>query len=292
MELHHIAVREGKLLPFLRQELHLSSTLVKRLKFRNGLLVNGEPVHTDFFVHCGDRITVCLDEPTPDFPAEHAPITVLYEDECFIALDKPAGLLMHPSFNRNTGTLANQLLGYYERTGQACAVHPVNRLDRDTFGVVLLAKNAHVNAVACQMLKEKGFQKTYHAAVFGVPSPPCGCVEAPIARYPAPSILRYIHPDGQPARTDYQTMHTYNGCSFLQLQPVTGRTHQLRLHCAHLGCPILGDPQYGSEASQALSVRLGLAHQQLCAVQLAFVHPFTGEKIEIFSQQEIYFPKK
>lgn len=113
---------------------------------------------------------VCLDEPRPDYPAEDGPLSILYEDEAMLAVDKPQGMLVHPSFSRQTGTLANRLLGYYDRTGQACAVHPVSRLDRDTFGVVLLAKNAHAHALLIAAEKHK----TYHAAVRGVPHPPGG----------------------------------------------------------------------------------------------------------------------
>ena len=153
-------------------------------------------------------------------------------------------MLVHPSFSRQTGTLANRLLGYYDRTGQACAVHPVSRLDRDTFGVVLLAKNAHAHALLIAAEKHK----TYHAAVRGVPQPPEGMIDVPIARLSPESLLRCVRADGQPARSAYRTLRTEHGISLLELQPLTGRTHQLRVHCAWLGCPILGDPQYGGRS--------------------------------------------
>ena len=135
MELRCTAERETHLLSILRRELQLSSTLVRRLKYCDAYTVNGEPAHTDRLVRPGDVVRVCLDEPRPDYPAEDGPLSILYEDEAMLAVDKPQGMLVHPSFSRQTGTLANRLLGYYDRTGQACAVHPVSRLDRDTFGV-------------------------------------------------------------------------------------------------------------------------------------------------------------
>ena len=147
MRLQCTAQREGKLLSFLRRELALSSSLVKRLKFRGAYTVNGQRVFTDYPVRAGDRIEVCMDEDTPEnYAPETGELRILLEDEWLIALDKPPGVLMHPSSARNTGTLANFLLDYYQKTGQASAVHPVSRLDRDTFGVVLLAKSSHVHA--------------------------------------------------------------------------------------------------------------------------------------------------
>ena len=199
---------------------------------------------------------------------------------------------MHPSSSRNTGTLANFLWGYYRRTGQHCAVHPISRLDRDTFGVVLFAKNAHVHAQVCGAGNEEGIQKTYHAAVYGVPSAPEGIIDAPIARREGSSLLRCIREDGKPARSHYRVLRTAcpdgkTPCALLELQPLTGRTHQLRLHCAHIGCPILGDPQYPSASSAALSENLGLQWQQLCAARLAFRHPMTKKIVEISSEQEV-----
>lgn len=276
MELRCTAERETRLLSILRRELQLSSTLVRRLKYCGAYTVNGEPAHTDRLVRPGDVVRVCLDEPRPDYPAEDGPLSILYEDEALLAVDKPQGMLVHPSFSRQTGTLANRLLGYYDRTGQACAVHPVSRLDRDTFGVVLLAKNAHAHALLIAAEKHK----TYHAVVRGVPQPPEGMIDVPIARLSPESLLRCVRADGQPARSAYRTLRTEHGVSLLELQPLTGRTHQLRVHCAWLGCPILGDPQYGGAES-------GGPGQQLCAVSIRFFHPFLKKWLEIRSKQDV-----
>lgn len=276
MELHHTAERQGRLLTFLRRELRLSSSLVKRLKWENAFFVNGEPAHTDRILCPGDVISVRLAENLPEFPPEDGSLDILYEDEALLAVDKPPGLLMHPSFYRNTGTLANFILGYYEKTGQPCAVHPVNRLDRDTFGVVLLAKNAHIHGKMMELLQTRQVQKTYEALVFGCPAPPEGVWDFPIARKGGGSLLREVREDGQKAVTRYRVLEKFDTYSRLELEPVTGRTHQLRVHCAHAGCPILGDPQYGTEETA-----FGFSHQQLCAVKLSFPHPITGEQIII-----------
>ncbi len=134
--------RRTKLLSALRRELKISDGLVRRLKPLDAFRVNGESAHTNRILMPGDEVTVTIREDAPDFPAEDGPLTVLYEDECLIAVDKPQGIIVHPTFSRQTGTLANLLLGYYRRTGQDCAVHVLTRLDRDTMGVVIYAKNA------------------------------------------------------------------------------------------------------------------------------------------------------
>ena len=287
MELRHIATRSGRLSTFLKQELGLSTGLMNKLKWSEKLFVNDIPRHADFTVEIGDIITADLDEPTPEYPAEDGAFTILYEDDHILVVDKPAGMLIHPSRSRLTGTLANRIIGYYQRTGQKCAFHPITRLDRDTFGIVLLAKNAHVHGILTHFQTEEKIQKTYHALVFGGPETDQGIIDAPIARRPLPSLLRYVNHEGKPSRTEFSVLERRNGITKLALRPITGRTHQLRVHCAHMGYPILGDPQYGSEASQRLSANLGLTSQLLCAKKLVFPHPISGEPMELTSQLDV-----
>ena len=288
MELTHIAARSARLSALLREDMQLSSGLMNRLKWDGRLLVNGAPQRTNYPVQTGDRITVLLDEPEPEYPAEDIPIRVLYEDAYILAVDKPPGMLIHPSRSRNTGTLANAVAGYYRRQGVAAAFHPVTRLDRDTYGAVLLGKNSHAHALLSGLQEQGKLIKRYEAAVLGCPEQEQGIIEAPIARRPLPSLLRYIGPEGKPSVTRYTLLAQKDGCSILQLQPVTGRTHQLRLHCAHIGCPILGDPQYAPPEARDLIP--GLQHQLLCAVRLEFPHPITGEKIYIRSGIHVLDP--
>lgn len=282
MELRHIAGRNGRLSSFLLGEMRMSTGLMNRLKWGDGIRVNGCPVHTDYLVAVGDVITVRLDEPVPDYPAEDGDLTILYEDEYIIIVDKPAGMLIHPSRSQNTGTLANLVLGHYRRTGQASAFHPVTRLDRDTFGVVLLAKNSHVHS----LLQGSKIRKIYHALVLNGPEDDEGIIDAPIARRPLPSLLRYIGPEGKPSVTEYRVLERSAGLCKLELHPITGRTHQLRLHCAYMGYPILGDPQYNSRESVAVSNDFQLKYQLLCAKRLEFCHPMTGEGLRIESIQD------
>ena len=253
----------------------MSLGLMNKLKWQDKILVNGTPRHTDFAVNPGDVITVTLDDPQPDYPAEDGELTILYEDEHILAVDKPAGMLIHPSRSRLTGTLANLVLGYYQKTGQQSAFHPLTRLDRDTFGVVLLAKNSHIHA----LLSAQGFQKEYRALVKGGPEADEGVIDAPIARLPLPSLLRHVHPDGKPSVTEFKVLQRFKDHSLLSLIPVTGRTHQLRVHCSYMGYPILGDPQYGTPD--------GYPYQQLLAYKLTLKHPITKKDLEITSKIEL-----
>jgi len=284
MEITHIAKRCGRLSSFLKEELQLSTGLMNKLKWQDKLFVNGIPRHADFQIQIGDVITVPLAEETPRYPAEDAPITILYEDEHLLAVDKPAGMLIHPSRAQFSGTLANRVLGYYQRTGQNCAFHPMTRLDRDTFGIVLLAKNAHIHS----LLQQADVQKTYHAVVFGHFPMDSGEINAPIGRKPLPSLLREVREDGKSSLTRYRVLEKSETCTRVELQPVTGRTHQLRVHCAHLGCPILGDPQYGTENSLFFSREKGINTQLLCAKKLELTHPVNKAPLVLESKLDAF----
>ena len=288
MELNHTARREGRLSKILREEMGLSAGLMNRLKWTGALKVNGQSVHTDFPVQPGDTVTAVLEEESPDYPAEDLPLTILYEDAYLLAVDKPQGMLIHPSSARNTGTLANAVAGYYRRTGSTGAFHPLTRLDRDTFGIVLIAKNGY----ACALLQRSRPRKTYHALTLGGPEDDSGIIDAPIARKPLPSLLREIRPDGKPSRTEYRVLDRGEALCRLALTPITGRTHQLRLHCAYMGFPIVGDPQYGSAEALTWAEKLGVTGQQLCAKRLEFTHPVTGAALTLESRMDVLPPSR
>ena len=276
MELSCVVQRAAKLRSILRRELRISDGLLRRLKPLDAFAVNGVHVHTNHPVRPGDRVTVTMEEPAPDFPPEDGPLEVLYEDELMIAVDKPAGLIVHPTFHRQTGTLANYLLGYYLRTNQPSRVHVLTRLDRDTMGVVLFAKNAWAHWLLMEELAAGRVEKTYEALTLGGPDRDEGEIDLPIAKLPDPSLLRCVDPAGKAALTRYRVLERGEICR-LELRPVTGRTHQLRVHCSHLGFPILGDPQYGG----------GEGGQQLVARRLELTHPITGERLVIESRQSL-----
>lgn len=283
MDITHISKRDGRLSVILKEDIGVSSGLMNRAKWAGNILVNGQPQHTDFAVREGDTVTVLMPEAPQNYAPESGKVDVIYEDEWILAVDKPSGMLIHPSRSCNSGTLANYAAGYLAAKGETTAFHPLTRLDRDTFGIVLIAKNSHVHA----RLQASPVHKTYHALCYGVPQVSEGRIDAPIARKPLPSLLREVSTEGKPCVTEYSVLQTYDGYSLLALRPVTGRTHQLRVHCAYKGFPILGDPQYGSVQSQALSARMGLSSQLLCAHSLSFSHPVTGTPMILQSRMDV-----
>ncbi|MFI3313443.1 MAG: RluA family pseudouridine synthase [Eubacteriales bacterium] len=276
MRLELCAKRSGKLRGFLRNELNLSAGLVSRLKDTGDITVNGTFVFTDFAVEVGDVISVEIVEEYPDFPPESMDLTILYEDSSIIALDKPPGMLMHPTANRHIGTLANGLLGYYIKTGQKCGIHPISRLDRDTFGVVLFAKNGHIHHRF-----QGNIQKIYHGLVWGAPLVDGGVIDLGIGRK-AGSLFRFLDKNGKNAVTKYRVLQRGQWTSLLELVPVTGRTHQLRLHCKALGHPLVGEPFY------SWFPRKKGEYQQLLAQKILFTHPITGEQMEIASRLSLW----
>lgn len=266
----------------LRYRLNISAGQIKRLKYQTCMLVNGIPVHTDFRVSPGDRIELPLPEEHASFPPEPGSLHILYEDDALIALHKPSGIIIHPSATRNTGTLANQLL-YYLGGG---TVHPVNRLDRDTTGVTVFAKNGYVKSVLTETLRTAKIRKTYHAPVYGRLPGASGVIDLPIDRVSPDSLWRTIREDGQPSRTAYELLEEHGPWALYAFHPLTGRTHQIRLHCMASGAPILGDPVYRTEESAMYSEALGLTTQLLCCVEMTFPHPLTGQSLSITTRPE------
>ena len=175
-----------------------------------------------------------------------------------------------------------------------CApAHPVHRLDAETTGIVLFAKLPFAQARLQQQMQTGAFQKTYQAWVFGVPDPPQGEIDAPIARLTPDSFTRVVRADGQRAVSRYGLLRTApipgGEAALLALYPLTGRTHQLRVHMAHIGHPLLGDTRYASPESEAASRALGLSWHQLCAVALRFDHPVTGEPVAVSCPAQFSF---
>ena len=276
-----------KLLTVLKAEMHLSASLVRRLKHVQAIYVDGRPVYTDHVVAPGEKITADLlaAEPACDIVPENGPLTILFEDKCFLAADKPSGLLVHPSRARYMGTLANYVAGYLLNSGGSGCCHAVNRLDRDTSGIVLFAKNSHWKALGSRALRGSEAEKDYLALVEGVPEGPSGTIDLPIRRQRSGDMLRIVADDGQRAVTHFETVATtsYDGAdvSLLHLVLETGRTHQIRVHCLAMGHPLLGDNLYHTASSQALSERLGIRTQALHAGRLQFRHPLTEELVTL-----------
>ena len=277
---------DRRLFSVLHYQMRLSTGLIKRIKYETDFIVNGVPQHTDYLLHTGDRIVLTLPEESADFPPEPGELNILYEDEALIALHKPAGIIIHPSATRNTGTLANRVIAHTGGTA-----HPLNRLDRDTTGVILFAKNGYIKSILTDDMLHGRVHKTYCACVYGSLPAESGVIELPIDRIGPDSLYRRISPDGQPARTGYQLIRQADRWSLYDFTPYTGRTHQIRLHCFALGAPILGDPFYSDGEAREFSLSLGLTTQLLCCRKLAFRHPLSGDDMVIECRPEFYsFP--
>ena len=278
---------DRKAYTILRRELNASAAFVRRLKVNNALFVNGEPAHTDRMLRPGDTLQADIDacEPVCDIIPEPGPVDVLYEEEGFLIVNKPCGMLIHPTHSRNGGTLANYAAGYLLANTGHGTVHAVNRLDRDTSGAVLLAKNSYMKALLIDALADSSAGKEYLAVVCGTMPAADGTIRAPIRRESPEDMRRIIAEDGQPSVTHYRVLADAciqgHSLQLLSLRLETGRTHQIRVHCAYAGCPLLGDRLYGTEASFAAGEALGIHSQLLHAAHLRFLHPLSETPVEI-----------
>ena len=278
-----------KIYNVLKGQMRLSATQIKRLKDAGGVFLNGETAFTTRRIHAGELIQVdlTLAERQIDFPPEKGPVDVLYEDECLLALNKPAGIISHPSRAKYTGTLANYAAGYLLERWSDPSCHLVNRLDRDTSGVVLFARNAHIKRLASEALRAEGAGKEYEAVLWGRLCPDAGEIDVPIRREAPEKMRRIPAEDGQRAVTRYETLRCakiHGGtASLVKFKLETGRTHQIRVHALYSDAPILGDPMYFTRESMAASKELGIEKQLLHAGVLRFCHPLTGKMVEIIA---------
>ena len=278
----------------LRSVMCLSSRQAKIAKQQGAVTVDDAPFFANQKVLEGMVVRVNLSDYAQEKQSAVTalpPVRVLYEDDALIAVFKPALLQCHPSPSApgGTDTLEARVSQYLGRPA-----HPVHRLDAETTGLVLFAKLPFVQAHLQQQMQAGTFLKEYRAWCFGSPSPASGVIDAPIAREHPDSFTRVVRADGQSAISRYETLETISlpgdGCaSLLALSPVTGRTHQLRVHMAHIGCPLLGDQRYFTAASRAASDSLSLTYHQLSAVSLTFLHPASGENTLISCDPEFSF---
>jgi len=259
----------------LSARLRLSRSLVTRLKQQSRIRVNGSVALTNRRIHAGDRITVDLDfAERNELIPEPIPLTIIYQDEDFLVVDKPAGLATHPARRGGTGTLANAVTYYWQEQGRDFRFRPINRLDKDTSGLVLIGKSqfAHQGIFGrghCRLL-----ERSYTALVEGRLEQDAGRIDRPIARLDDYSRRRLVSPDGQPAVTLYQVLARYPEHTLLALQLETGRTHQIRVHLSSLGHPLCGDLLYGQPSPL-------IGRQALHAGRLRFVQPRSGEIVSL-----------
>lgn len=254
----------------LEHKLHLSKRSIMQLKhYEKGILINGVQVSVRRVVHLGDVLEVLFDpdEEKNDIIPIEMDLDIIYEDEDILVINKPVNMAVNPSLDYPTGSLGNGIVHYLQQHGENTSYHPVNHLDKDTTGLVLVAKNAYVYS-RIDPLKLK---KRYLALVEGDLHID-GFIEAPIARESENSICRSICPKGKYARTEYNIRQRYLDFTEVEIVLTTGRTHQIRVHFAYIGHPLLGDCLYGTPHSQ-------WSGQALHAYEMTIEHPITGKQM-------------
>ncbi|MDF2520509.1 MAG: pseudouridylate synthase [Clostridia bacterium] len=252
-----------------------SSRKIKSLLKNKSILINNKTAYWDNTVKKGDVLVIDLTEAGRDSTLpEEMDIAVVYEDEYFLAVNKPAGIIVHPTPNHPTGTLANGIKNYLIRKNLDIPIRFANRIDMDTSGLVVVAKSGEAHAALSARLDESDSRKYYLAVAEGEVSPFSGTIDKPIGIDKENPIRRAVSEDGQRSITEYEVMEQYKEAALLRLKLITGRTHQIRVHLSSIGHPLLGDRLY--EGSTELIER-----QALHAYELIFTHPFTQRVIEL-----------
>lgn len=271
------AEHEGKSLTAFLREMGVSLALIKRVKFLpDGILVDGVKQNSDYKVKNGQNVVVNAADTAENTEKstvipQNIPMDIVYMDDCCMVVDKPYYMPVHPSFNHPTDTLANAFVGYWKNKGCQKIFRAINRLDKNTSGLVLIALDAY----SAEKLKGN-VDKTYTAIVQGKVAENQGIIELPIARQTESIITRCVRDDGQYAKTEYTVVKQNDKFSLLDIKLHTGRTHQIRVHFSHLGYPLAGDDLYGG------STEFINRHALHCR-KLEFISPFNDKKVVINS---------
>lgn len=270
------AAEEGRKIGDFLREKGYSRHLLRQLKeTEDGLLRNAQPTFTTVALKAGDRIQVRLLEKAEGSEAimpAPLPFEIVYEDEDLLVVNKPADMPIHPSFQNHGNTLADALTWHYQQHGEDFVYRCINRLDRDTTGLLIVAKHLLSASILSDMVGKREIHREYLAIVKGIP-PENGTISAPIGRKKGSAILREVNFEtGEPAVTHFARLEIRNGLSLVSLKLETGRTHQIRVHMSYIGCPLIGDYLYYPECSR-------ISRQALHSHRLSFLHPITGKAL-------------
>ncbi len=262
----------GRMIKEFLKEKEISRIALTDIKFRGGkILVNNTEVNVRHVLKVGEIVTVIfpLENPSEGVVGEKIKLEILFEDPYLLVVNKPAGMSTIPSREHPTGSLANALVGYYEKIGIRATSHIVTRLDRDTSGIVLIAKHRHVHHLLSKQQQNGDVKRTYEAFAEGSVKLKMGMIEEPIGRKLDSIIEREVRSDGQCACTQYKVLKWYKEFTHVELELKTGRTHQIRVHMSYIGHPLLGDDLYGGNL-------LLIERQALHCRRIRFLHPFSG----------------
>ncbi len=260
----------------LKVEFSISDRLLLKLKKLQKIFLNNEPVYVHHPIKVGDIIECDLNYKEDNSNIVPAPITlnIIYEDDCYLVVDKPAGIAVHPSCYHYEDSLSNGIRYYFDKIGLNKKIRPVNRLDKDTSGLVIFAKNEYIQECLVKQMKSKDFVKKYIAIVEGHLEQQLGTISAPIARKEKSIIERCIDKNGDTSITHYKVLKSnlQNNFDIVECTLETGRTHQIRVHFAHIGHSLLGDTLYGSTSPL-------IDRQALHCCEMSFIHPISGKKV-------------
>jgi len=259
----------------LKQEFNISARLFHKLIVEKHVFLNGNIIDTRVAVENGDIITVNLDfeEQSGNIVATHMPLDIIFEDAALLILNKPAGIAVHPSILHYEDSLSNGVKFYFDSIGLKRKIRPVNRLDLNTSGLIVFAKNEYVQECLIQQMNNHIFKKEYIAIVQGHFEHHSGTINLPIARKENSIIERCVSSAGQEAITDYTVLEEYDNYSVVRCSLRTGRTHQIRVHMAAIGHPLLGDSLYGIPCEW-------IDRQALHSYRISFIHPISHENLE------------
>ncbi len=279
----YVITRSETVKEYITATLHLSLAQIKRLKLlHDGICVNDEHVTVRRLMQTGDVLSLNFTDSTSSqhVTPEKLHFDIIFEDDDLLVVNKPSGMSTHPTQN-NYSTLANGVLHMHAERGIPFVFRAVNRLDKSTSGLVVIAKNSH-SANMYQQFITGAVSRGYTGIVEGSPPDMCGTVSKPIARVDGSSILRRVDENGKRAVTHYEVVSKSDKYSLLRFTLETGRTHQIRVHMAYLGCPIAGDYLYGTESDNFPNGALHCSH-------ISFIHPVTGTAVEYSCKPPEYF---
>lgn len=270
----------------LKQEFRISARLQHRLITEKHVLLNGAVTDTRASISENDMITVNLDfeEKSENIVSTEMKLDIIYEDDSFLVLNKPAGIAVHPSILHYEDSLSNGVKFYFESIGLKRKIRPVNRLDLNTSGLIVFAKNEYVQECLIRQMQANTFKKEYIALVHGILENKAGTINLPIARKPNSIIERCVSESGQVAITDYEVLKEFKigseSFSVVKCSLKTGRTHQIRVHMAEIRHPLLGDTLYGISFAENDTAKL-INRQALHSSKISFVHPITNKTLEL-----------